>query len=140
MTQHSEGTSMPPAFTRGFRLHHNGHVLDGAAFPSGRVFVLDDPEYGFATGATSMEELLLGYHGARVEWEPVADRTALRDRIAEALARFNGWHWAAANLADLSTPGADRYRHMADAVMAELSDAIRSAGSAVGGRQDGAQT
>jgi hypothetical protein len=60
--------SMQPAFTRGFRLHHNGQVLDGAEFPSGRVFVIDDPEYGFATGATSLEELLNGYHGARVEW------------------------------------------------------------------------
>lgn len=57
-----------PAFTRGFRLHHNGRVLDGAEFPSSRTFVIDDPEYGFATIATSMEELLKGYHGARVEW------------------------------------------------------------------------
>lgn len=55
-------------FTRGFRLHHNGQVLDGAEFPSGRVYVIDDPEYGFATVATSLEHLLKGYHGARVEW------------------------------------------------------------------------
>jgi hypothetical protein len=59
---------MQPAFARGFRLHHNDRILDGAEFPSGRVFVLDDPEYGFATVATSLEELLKGYHGARVEW------------------------------------------------------------------------
>lgn len=59
---------MRPSFTRGFRLHHNGRHLDGAEFPSGRVFVLDDPEYGFATGAVSLEELLQGYHGGRVEW------------------------------------------------------------------------
>lgn len=56
------------AFTRGFKLHHNGQVLDGAAFPSDRVFVLDDPEYGLASAATSLDELLKGYHGARVEW------------------------------------------------------------------------
>ncbi|MFF9310135.1 hypothetical protein ACF1BS_04410 [Streptomyces sp. NPDC014748] len=37
---------MRPSFTRGFRLHHNGRHLDGAEFPSGRVCVLDDPEYG----------------------------------------------------------------------------------------------
>lgn len=60
---------MKPAFTRGFRLHlADGQVLDGAEFPSGRTFVIDDPEYGFATVTTSMERLLLGYHGARVEW------------------------------------------------------------------------
>ncbi|MFJ1653475.1 hypothetical protein ACIOC2_19210 [Streptomyces sp. NPDC088337] len=59
---------MKPSFTRGFRLHHNGRVLDGAEFPSDRVLVLDDPEYGIATIATSLEELLKGYHRARVEW------------------------------------------------------------------------
>ncbi|MCQ9178570.1 hypothetical protein KMT30_05905 [Streptomyces sp. IBSBF 2953] len=59
---------MQPAFTRGFRLHHNGRTYDGAEFPSARVIVLDDPEYGLATAATSMDELLKGYHGARVEW------------------------------------------------------------------------
>ncbi len=58
---------MQPVFTRGFRLHHNGQVLDGAEFPSGRTFVIDDPEFGLATVATSLEELLKGYHGARVE-------------------------------------------------------------------------
>lgn len=57
-------------FTRGFRLHQRqGPVLDGAAFPSGRVFVIDDPEHGLATAAVSIEELLRGgYDGARVEW------------------------------------------------------------------------
>lgn len=59
---------MHPTFTRGFKLHHNGQILDGAEFPSGRAFVIDDPEYGFATGATSLEELLKGYHGALAEW------------------------------------------------------------------------
>ncbi|MFF8406950.1 hypothetical protein ACF06P_35655 [Streptomyces sp. NPDC015684] len=65
---------MQPPFTRGFRLHHNGRYLDGAEFPSGRVFVLDDPDYGFATVAVSLDDLLKGYHGATVEWpaEPVA--------------------------------------------------------------------
>ncbi|MFI6249006.1 hypothetical protein [Streptomyces sp. NPDC051016] len=59
---------MKPSFTRGFRLHHDGGYLDGAEFPSGRVYVLDDPEIGLATAATSLEHLLAGYHGARVEW------------------------------------------------------------------------
>lgn len=58
-------------FTRGFRLHQrDGSVLDGAAFPSGRVFVIDDAGYGLATVATSLDHLLRGgYHGATVEWE-----------------------------------------------------------------------
>lgn len=59
---------MQPSFTRGFRLHHNGNVLDGAEFPSGRVLVLDDPERGLASAALSLDDLLTGYHGARVEW------------------------------------------------------------------------
>jgi hypothetical protein len=61
-------------FARGFRLHlRDGQVLDGAEFPSGRVFVIDDPAYGLATIAASLEELLKGYHGARIEWPPQAD-------------------------------------------------------------------
>ncbi|SHI66434.1 hypothetical protein [Streptomyces sp. 3214.6] len=59
---------MRPAFTRGFRLHYDGRIYDGAEFPSGRVYVVDDPEYGLATAATSMDHLLKGYYGARVEW------------------------------------------------------------------------
>ncbi|MFE7752159.1 hypothetical protein [Streptomyces sp. NPDC057428] len=57
-------------YARGFRLVlRDGHHLDGAVFPSGRAFVLDDPEYGFATVTVSVPELLRsGYHGARIEW------------------------------------------------------------------------
>ncbi|MFJ8842971.1 hypothetical protein ACIRFF_08715 [Streptomyces cyaneofuscatus] len=59
---------MTAAFTRGFRLVQRGRHLDGAEFPSGRAVVLDDPEYGLATVATSVDELLRGgYHGARIE-------------------------------------------------------------------------
>src|SRR3546814_20868163 len=87
---------MQPSFTRGFRLHHNGHILDGAEFPSGRTFVIDDPEYGFATVATSMEHLLLGYHGARVEWP--GDRAAILREAAVAIeaeqAREEATEWA----------------------------------------------
>ncbi|NEC77228.1 hypothetical protein [Streptomyces rochei] len=61
------------AFTRGFRLHlADGRVLDGAAFPSGRTIVVDDPEFGLATVTTSVEVLLQGYHGARIEWDDEA--------------------------------------------------------------------
>lgn len=57
-------------FTRGFRLHlPDGTVVNGAAFPSSRIVVIDDLEFGLATSAGSIEELLAGgYHGARVEW------------------------------------------------------------------------
>ncbi|MFJ5888113.1 hypothetical protein [Streptomyces californicus] len=57
-------------FARGFRLvQRDGLALDGAVFPSGRCFVLDDPQYGLATVAVSVEELLRGgYQGARIEW------------------------------------------------------------------------
>jgi hypothetical protein len=103
---------MHPAFTRGFRLHlADSLVLDGAEFPSGRTFVIDDPEYGLATIAASMEELLKGYHGARVEWPgdgaaarrprvrwlvevrepdcwfPITSPSADRERVVEALAQ-----------------------------------------------------
>ncbi len=63
-------------FARGFRLvQPDGRTLDGAVFPSGRCFVLDDGEYGLATVAVSVEELLRGgYHGARIEW---ADQPAV---------------------------------------------------------------
>lgn len=60
-------------FARGFRVRlPDGRTLDGAEFPSGRVFVLDDPEFGFATVATSLDEVLKGYHGGTVEY-PEAD-------------------------------------------------------------------
>lgn len=60
---------MQPPFTRGFRLHlAGGRIIHGAEFPTGHVLVADDPEYGLATAATSLDELLKGYHGARVEW------------------------------------------------------------------------
>ncbi|WP_281155154.1 hypothetical protein [Streptomyces sp. HYC2] len=48
------------------------------------------------------------------------DWAALRDRIAETMARADGWEWAAANFSSLSTPAADRYRRCAEAVLAVL--------------------
>ncbi|MEU9208506.1 hypothetical protein AB0D27_11265 [Streptomyces sp. NPDC048415] len=78
---------MQPAFTRGFRLHlSDGRYLDGAEFPSGRVYVVDDPEYGLATAATSMDYLLKGYHGARVEWpgDLLVPRALFQDLAAVA--------------------------------------------------------
>ncbi|MFF7851888.1 hypothetical protein ACFZDF_30515 [Streptomyces sp. NPDC007910] len=55
---------------------------------------------------------------------------ALRDRVAETLARADGWEWAAANFSSLFTPTTDRYRKQAEAVLALLADdgAARQAG------------
>lgn len=94
---------MKPAFTRGFRLHlPAGQHLDGAEFPSGRVYVVDDPEYGLATAATSMDHLVEGYHGARVEWPG--------DLLVPS-ALFQDLAAVAAELADAAPgPAADRAR------------------------------
>ncbi|MFE2045710.1 hypothetical protein ACFXAZ_33305 [Streptomyces sp. NPDC059477] len=67
-------------FTLGFKLHlRGGEVIDGAVFPSGRALVEDDSEFGFGSAAPSLEQLLAGYHGARVKWpdqSPVASVAA----------------------------------------------------------------
>ncbi|MEU0001965.1 hypothetical protein ABZ069_34160 [Streptomyces microflavus] len=72
VTHHAltELTDTGDGFARGFRLvQRSGDHLDGAVFPSGRAFVLDDPDHGFATVTVSVAELLrCGYHGARIEW------------------------------------------------------------------------
>ncbi|MFE1587003.1 hypothetical protein ACFW6Q_15075 [Streptomyces sp. NPDC058737] len=47
-------------------------------------------------------------------------RGALRDRIAAAMARADGWAAAAETLHTMDTPAADRYRRCADAVLADL--------------------
>lgn len=60
---------MKPTFTQGFRLHTaDGRILDGGMLPSGESFVIDDYEFLIASSADSIDELLKGYHGARVEW------------------------------------------------------------------------
>lgn len=48
--------------------------------------------------------------------------TERRDQYAAAMARTDGWAWAAANFSTLSTPASDRYRRIAEAVMA-IADA-----------------
>ncbi|GGU84425.1 hypothetical protein GCM10010275_19350 [Streptomyces litmocidini] len=66
-----------------------------------------------------------------------ADQLALRDRVAETLARSDGWEWAAANFSSLSTPTTDRYRRQAVAVLAVLAAAgIRAAARQTGQQPD----
>lgn len=58
---------------------------------------------------------------------PATDRAGvlkLRDRIAETMARADGWDWAASNFSSLSTPATDRYRRCADAVLAALPASV----------------
>lgn len=85
----NEGPTMQPAFTRSFRLHHNGRIIHGAEFPTGHVLVADDPEYGLASAATSLDELLKGYHGARVEWAPAADRAVEIEQLRAEVERLH---------------------------------------------------
>lgn len=56
-------------FTRGFKLHTpDGDVFDAAEFPSGRWYVVDHPERGLATAATSLAHLLERFPpGTRIE-------------------------------------------------------------------------
>lgn len=62
------------AFARGFRLHlGHGQVYDGAEFPSGFVAVIEDPEYGLAVTARSVDDLMRGYGHARIEWPEAAE-------------------------------------------------------------------
>jgi hypothetical protein len=101
---------MRPSFTRGFRLHlADGRYLDGAEFPSSRAYA-DDPEYGPVTIAASLDHLLAGYHGARVEWpgDLLVPRVLFQDLAA-----------VAAELSDASPgPIADRAR----AVLSRLTE------------------
>ncbi|WP_432169100.1 hypothetical protein [Streptomyces sp. 1222.5] len=99
---------MPPPFTRGFRLNlTDGRHLDGAEFPSGRVFVLDDPDYGLATAAVSLDELVKGYHGATVEW-PAAPFEAQPAREAWRVEYRHGGEWLPVR------PTRDRHRAVDD--------------------------
>lgn len=77
------------------------------------------------------EQLADAYRDALTPAVPGRADDALRDRIAETMARADGWEWAAANFSALSTPAADRYRRCAEAVLAVLPPAAdRAAASA----------
>ncbi|MFE2941008.1 hypothetical protein ACFXKG_18385 [Streptomyces sp. NPDC059255] len=68
---HDSPAVLRPAagFARGFRLHHRGAVLHGAQFPGdGHVVLLDLEDAYFATGAPTLDQLLLHYPGAHVQW------------------------------------------------------------------------
>ncbi|WP_199566423.1 hypothetical protein [Streptomyces corynorhini] len=66
--QHTDAVRTAPTFARAFRLHHHGTTLDGALFPGGHALLLDLEDAGFSSSAPSMDQLLLNYPQAKVEW------------------------------------------------------------------------
>lgn len=59
---------------RPFRLDlGRGEVLPGVQLPGGLLVVLDDPEFGLATQAGSVEELLAGYGRGHITWADGGD-------------------------------------------------------------------
>jgi hypothetical protein len=72
---------------------------------------------------------------------PPTNQTALRETVAETLATADGWTWAhGLQFKDISTPSADAYRKLANAVLALLPTAGRASvlreGADVLGRMD----
>jgi hypothetical protein len=72
---------------------------------------------------------------------PPTNQTALRETVAEKLATADGWTWAhGLQFKDISTPSADAYRKLANAVLALLPTAGRASvlreGADVLGRMD----
>jgi hypothetical protein len=55
---------------------------------------------------------------------PATDQTALRERLGAEMARADGWDWAGAVFSTLDTPGANRYRKLADAVLSVLPASV----------------
>jgi hypothetical protein len=58
---------MSSAVGRPFRLHLRHQVLDGWELADGQAVVIDDPEYGLATAAPTLTDLVRGYGGGRIE-------------------------------------------------------------------------
>ncbi|WP_405924888.1 hypothetical protein [Streptomyces sp. NBC_00035] len=51
-----------------FRLHLPHQVLDGWHLADGQALVIDDPEYGLASAAPTVADLVRGYGCGRIEW------------------------------------------------------------------------
>ena len=61
---------MTPAVRR-FRLHLTHQlVLDGWVETDGQAVAVEDDELGMTVSASSVEDLVRGYGGGRVEWLP----------------------------------------------------------------------
>lgn len=55
-------------FPRAFLFHHRGGSVPGVVLPSGRAVVIEDEEFGAATTAPTLDDLIRAYPGGRVEW------------------------------------------------------------------------
>lgn len=53
---------------RPFRLHLAHRVFDGWELADGQALALEDPDLGLTAGAASVDDLLRGYGGGRIEW------------------------------------------------------------------------
>lgn len=53
---------------RPFRLHLTHRVFDGWELADGRAVALEDPDLGITASAASVDDLLRGYGGGRIEW------------------------------------------------------------------------
>ncbi|MFJ8804213.1 hypothetical protein [Streptomyces sp. NPDC102487] len=54
---------------RPFQLHlGHGEVLPGLHLPGGPLVVVDDPEFGLASQADTVEDLLAGYGHGHITW------------------------------------------------------------------------
>lgn len=53
---------------RPFRLHLPHQVLGGWELADGQAVVVDDAEYGLASAAPSVADLLRGYGRGHIEW------------------------------------------------------------------------
>ncbi|MFE9935880.1 hypothetical protein [Streptomyces hirsutus] len=60
-----------PSAGRPFRLHlRYGLVLDGWVTADGQAVAIEDEEYGLTASAPTLEDLIRGYGGGRVERLP----------------------------------------------------------------------
>jgi hypothetical protein len=59
---------MTDAPGRTFRLHLAHLVLDGWVTAEGQAVAIEDPSVGLTASAPTLDELVRGYGGARIEW------------------------------------------------------------------------
>ncbi|MFE6025561.1 hypothetical protein [Streptomyces niveus] len=62
-------------FPRAFLLRHRGATVPGMVLPSGRVVLVDDEDFGSATIAPTLDDLLKSYRGSHIEWPSPAPNT-----------------------------------------------------------------
>ncbi|WP_381797260.1 hypothetical protein [Streptomyces niveus] len=76
-----------PDFPKPFLLHYrSAETLPGMVLPSGRAAVIEDEDTGFAIVAPTVDDLLVGYSAARIEWpEPGTCQASTIGGLGQAL-------------------------------------------------------